>query len=250
MRRTVIISSNDNPDYLKYYPYVAWAWNQLGWDTLLFYNGKQSALMEEFLKVKDHFDTKSNQVIFLSNIEGYRSETIVQVSRLFGGLCFQDDRILMTGDVDMIPLSDYWQPQANRITTYGRNLSDRHFPICYIAMPAPKWREIMGTQKEFKSLDLEIKRLLDTAPAAKSDKWEEWWQVDQDIITEILSPLERHDIGRELDGHLALGRADRYDWTNTVQKPNLIDAHMPRPFDLEATKQVLQKAFNKLPDWL
>lgn len=254
MKKTVILSSNDNPDYLLYYSYVAWAWNQLGWDTLLFYLGKNSTLMEQYKTFKTGFDATRNLIIPLAKIAGYRDETVVQVSRLFGSLCFSDDRMLMTGDVDMIPLSSYWHPEPGKITTYGWDLTDKgHFPICYIAMNESIWRKVMGFPETFKTIDVEIKKYLDKYPKAKSDKFEEWWQVDQDIITELIlkqSFVNRVDTYRGTDNGLAADRADRYNWPGTSNKENLIDAHMPRPFDLEAVKHVLQKSYNKLPEWM
>jgi hypothetical protein len=250
--RTVILSSNDNPDYLKYWPYVSWAWNELGWNTLLFYLGKNEVLMEEYKLVKQHFDTDRNQILNLSRLEGYRDATVVQVARLFGALCFPDDRMIMTGDIDMIPCSDYWNPKDAAITTYGWDLTNQgHFPMCYIAMNVSRWREVMEVPDTFQSIDLEIKKLLDKYPQAKSEEFDKYWGTDQDIITEkLLKQNMRIDIDRTTDGHLALGRADRYDWEGTKNKPNLIDSHMPRGFDLEATKFILNKCFGKLPRWL
>lgn len=247
--RTVILSSNDNPDYLKYYPYVAWAWNQLGWETLLFYQGKHSALLEEYKPIKEHFDSERNKIIPLSVFEGYRPETVTQVSRLFGGLIYSDNRMLMTGDVDMIPLSDYWNPTENNITCFGWDLTDHtQYPICYIAMTANKWRETMRlTDKDL--LDVQIKRMLDSSPLPKSDKFEEWWSFDQEYITNLLKNEPTVQVPRGKDGILAIGRADRYNWDGTKDKGQ-IDAHMPRPFNLDAVKSVLLKAFNKFPEWL
>ncbi len=252
MKRTVILSSNDNLDYLKYYPFVAWAWNQLGWETLLFYHGKHSVLLEEFTAMNGKFDTEKNNILVVGNIEGYRPETITQVSRLFGGMCFpsSEERMLMIGDADMIPTSDYWKPHPAKITTYGWDLTNQgHFPMCYIAACVDEWRRMMNIDSVYISLEHEIKKVLDRTPKAKSHIWEEWWQVDQDIITEILLKERREDVYRGTTGGLASNRADRYDWERTKDL-GFIDAHMPRPFNLEATKHVLQKAFNKLPDWV
>lgn len=254
MNKTIILSSNDNLDYLKYYPYVAWAWNQLGWDTLLFYHGKHTALLDEFKSLNGKFDTEKNKIQVVGNIEGYRPETIVQVCRLFAGMCFpsSEERVLMIGDVDMIPLSDYWQPESDKITTYGWDLTDYgHFPMCYIAAPVATWRRIMEIDSVYVSIEHEIKKLLDKTPKAKSNIWEEWWQVDQDIITDILKAeaKNRKDIMRGVYAGLAAYRADRYDWERTKDYGS-IDAHMPRPFNLEATKYILQKCFNKLPEWI
>lgn len=246
--KTVILSCNDNPDYLKYYPAVAWAWNQLGWNTLLFYYGKHSALVDVIKPIHKHWDN-ANQVVPLSSFAGYRAETITQVSRLFGGMVYADDRMLMTGDIDMIPLSNYWHPKQDDITVYGHDLTDfTQFPICYIAMRAGKWREVMGCPDKT-TMDQEIKFMLDSCPDAKAEEFEKWWSVDQEYITNRLKNYTITHIERHKDGILALGRADRYDWETTKQK-GTIDAHMPRPYNEEAVRFILQKAFGKLPKWM
>jgi hypothetical protein len=119
--KTVILSTNDNLDYLLYLPYVQKAWNNLGWKTLTFYLGNENIQSNE-----------NNKIIKINNIDGYREATVVQVSRLFG--CKYVDGLIMTSDVDMMPLSDYWHPNENMFNCYGTDLTNfKHHPICYIA---------------------------------------------------------------------------------------------------------------------
>lgn len=199
MNRYVIISCNNHPDYEFYLPIVKWAWKQFGWETII---------LRPFV------------------MNGIREETVTQCMRLYAAdyrISADADATLMTSDADMIPLSDYWQPQATDITCYGRDLSDRHQPICYIAMLASKWRQVMNLSGIIYN---DMKRDLEQTKA-RSDKWEEWWQVDQDIITDRLN---RHNVvnidrGIESGSHLPYGRVDRagMKW---VQQP--IDFHAPK----------------------
>lgn len=240
--RTVILSTNDNPDYLSYMPHTIWAWNELGWDTITFYLGDESKIEI------DKIDLSRNKIININKIDGYRDATIVQVSRLFGAMaCENDSDILMTGDIDMIPLSNYWNPISNEITVYGWDLTGRtQMPICYISMNRIRWIEIMGIDCN-DSIDNQIKIMLDKSPNPKSEDFELWWSYDQQYITSKLLPQTRTHINRDFDGILALGRADRYDWEGTKNKPNLIDAHMPRPFNIGAVNHILLNSFNRLP---
>lgn len=216
---TVILSTTDGGDYIPYLEYCQKAWNKLGWETLTFYLGKLPPT-----------STKENRIIEISKKYlkfGYREATLVQVSRLFGGhYC---DGMVMTGDVDMMPMADYWGPKSNKVTVYGEDLTGRsQFPICYIAMDAQNWRKIIKENN--------FNELLDKYPNAKSDDFYKWWGVDQEIITERVKKLvpiaDLVKIDRGLDGGLAKGRVDRHDWQGTLaRKGKKIDAHMPRPFN-------------------
>jgi hypothetical protein len=144
MKKTVILSTNDNPDYLGYLPYVQEAWNKLGWNTLTFYLGGEELLTSD-----------QNLIIRISPNTKYKDATMVQVARLFGHLF--TDGLIMTSDVDMMPMRNYWNPMVNDITCYGRDLTGgSQQPICYIAMDASKWKQIIP--------ELQIDELLDKYP--------------------------------------------------------------------------------------
>lgn len=233
MIRYVVISTNDNPDYYQYIPYVIKAWNNLGWKVICFLRGDKKVL-NNLLDGKNFF-------YYLDGESKYRDETLVQVSRLFGAYCFNG--LIMTADGDMMPCSDYWNPSEDEITTYGHDLTGYgHYPICYIAMNSEKWKQIMN----IKTGDLmpQIEALLDKYEQASSNYSYQWWQVDQDIITEKLKQVNVNSILRGKDGDLARGRIDRYDWNRTKQMNNAIDAHMPRPFDLNEAEFILNKYYH------
>ena len=91
-----------------------------------------------------------------------------------------------------------------------------------------------------------IKDLLDKYPQAKSNNFNEWWFVDQDIITErIEKNKNKIIIPRSFDNNLALGRIDRADWEATKNKKTIkIDAHLPRPFNKNEADLLLLKYHN------
>lgn len=228
MNKYVVISTNDNPDYYQYIPYVCKAWNNLGWKVICFTREQNINL--------DHLQDGYNYFYQLIGESKYRDETLVQVARLFGAYCF--DGLIMTADGDMMPLSNYWQPNENEITTYGHDLTGYgHYPICYIAMKSSEWKRIMNITNE--DLMIQIERLLDKYPQSASEDWNEWWQVDQDIITEKLQKEKVTSIGRGKNGILAKGRIDRYDWEGSKEQEIFIDAHMPRPFNETESNYIL-----------
>lgn len=222
-RRYVIVSSNGRPEYEYYLPILKWAWKKIGWE-----------------------------VIVLRPIEltPYREETITQCIRLYAPLLdvFGEDDLLMTSDADMIPLSDYWNPNPDEITIYGHDLTDyTQIPMCYIAMSFSKWKEVMGlsgTITQCLERDLSLSKAL-------SENKEEWWGVDQDIITNKLSsfPITKIYRGKEEGSYLPKGR---YDRDGMIIPTTLIDFHAPHFPNKYITeiKNILFLAFGEAPDFL
>lgn len=235
MNKYVVISTNDNPDYYQYVPYVIKAWNKLGWKVITFLRGDKSKLQ----KLIDG----QNIFYYLDGKSKYRDETLVQCSRLFAA-CLIENGLLMTSDGDMMPCSDYWKPNPDTITCYGHDLTGyNHYPICYIAMRAEVWRTTMEINSGDNVLNA-MESLLDKYEQASSNNWEQWWQVDQDIITEKLKGKTLDSIIRGKNNiitDLAKGRIDRYNWQGSFDVENPIDAHMPRPFSIEAAINILNK---------
>lgn len=232
MRKYIVLSVNDNPDYLYYTPLVCWAWRQFGWEPIVFNsltqirNGIFPLVINVFKDIKF--------VPFEDRIEGYRADTVTQISRLYGACAiysFQNDSYLMTGDIDMIPLSDYWKPDFDKFTVWGHDLTGfKNFPICYIGANYHNWVDIMNiNSRDYNTL---IKRDLDTLPQAKSQDWYQYWETDQDHITARLKAYgtdKINFINRGQGKHgFARGRVDRGNggagWV--LDQPELIDCHM------------------------
>jgi hypothetical protein len=218
MKRYVVLGVNENPKYLYYLPLVVWAWGELGWWPVIMFTGKQSKITDFVFNEREGF------IYDVGEIEDYKSETIAQVSRLYAG-CFIHDGYLMTSDVDMLPLSDYWFANISTIDCYGRDLTDYHYPICYIGAEAYLWQKVMRlayagdpyvTFTQFIKNDLR--------------KQKNMWTLDQDIITERLLAYGKDKIVHENRGTdkrtgYPLGRVDRSNWT--LDHKQLIDAHLP-----------------------
>lgn len=234
MRRIVVISTNESPEYYFNIPIVTWAWNKLGWDVMILAHHLLGSRYSPVTTVEE----RQNILIHINPVEGYRSATFFQVGRLFAAsfvnIFMKMDDYLMTSDADMLPLSDYWQCEnPNRVRTWGRDLTNYHYPICYIGTRAHTWINLMGI---FGSIGSEVKDCLAKYPKAKSLVWEEWWQVDQDIITEKINKkisdgwyVDKIDRGIATNSHLPKGRVDRYNWDLTLGQTERIDAHLPRP---------------------
>jgi hypothetical protein len=232
MKKYVVLSVNDNPDYLFHVPLVVWAWRKLGWEPILFFHGKRNKLSgligDTFELLHRDMTTEMKFLYSLAVYDldptEYHSETITQVSRLYG-TCVADG-YLMTGDIDMLPLSDYWKPEMNQLTVYGRDLTDYHYPICYIGAHSRIWSEIMKINHD--DYNEYIKRDLDSMPQAKSSDKTKRWVTDQDLITERINNSSyvpvRIDRGTDKRTGYPIGRIDRSHWT--LEHKEYIDCHM------------------------
>lgn len=242
MKKYIVLSVNDNVDYLYFTPLTCWAWRKFGWEPIVFYHRKSRpykgaesdknhresplAMIEQL--ISDSVNDCQFRPHFLDSIEGYRSDTITQISRLYGS-CVVDGSpsYLMTGDIDMIPLSNYWKQDLNKITVFGHDLTGfGHYPICYIGMTAQEWNFVMNTSSnDYNNL---IKRDLDTLPQAKDPDFYKYWFSDQDLITARLNEYGKEKItfinrGQYPNG-FAYGRVDRGVWS--LDHKEFIDAHL------------------------
>jgi len=217
MKRYVVISTNNNPDYYFYAPYQEKAWNKLGWN----------------LCVMCTNDVDTNQlclsspgtiVVQLPMLNELRTETVAQASRLYAANYLPMDALIMTCDMDLIPLSDYWNPDRNNITVYGHDLTDySYFPMGYTAMLGSKWKEVMKC-----SYNTEADMMRDATEYSyitMSKEWEQWWNYDWTLLTDR---LKRYNIDHKIRGRqsngFAHGRIDRGNSMAMIQG-ELIDAH-------------------------
>ncbi len=184
----------------------------------------------------------------------YESSMVTQTARLYAACEITEQAYIMTGDIDMIPLSDYWKFNDDEITVWGRDLTDYHYPICYIGMNTSNWIEVMnlkdGVRKPYMTNSF-IKRDLDSMPNAKSEEAIKRWVVDQDLITERLNncgmPITKIDRGMYANGY-PVGRVDRSAWT--LEHSQFVDCHMPRGIwkDTATEQQMLQLLYKVWPN--
>lgn len=224
MRRNIILSINEDPQYLFYVPLALWAWRKIGWNPILFFHNGGAILTKPLFELA----LTGEKVQRLLPIKGYRSDTMAQISRLYGSLCVEFGEMVMTGDLDLIPLGDWWNPNPSKITIYNHDLTGySDYAICYLAATRERWIEIMGISGDYNSM---IERDLKSIPNAhESTEWEKRWSVDQAFITQKIKDVqfEKEFIpaGR-LPSGLAIGRVDRGGWT--LEQPYFKDAHLHR----------------------
>lgn len=250
MKKIVVVSTNNNPDYYFYSPYIRKAWNKLGWEVCCMITSDVDPMVID-----------ADYICVFPDVEGVRKETIAQASRLYAAHFFtgSPDTLLMTSDMDLLPLSDYWKPEADRITSYGHDLTWKTFiPMGYCAMPVSKWQEVMNLTHDMKADMWRDANEPNIPHSPLSDKWEDWWNFDWCLLTRRLRPhwdkitfIDRGQV--DLGGAtLAKGRVDRFNWDATLKGNTVfIDAHVENvnvkhPIKLEPFINLFERFYGKL----
>jgi hypothetical protein len=226
MNKYCILSTDNSPEYYQLLPLVCKSWKKIGYTPVVI-----------AVNLPDHvYDILHLQCggffIPTKPIEGIKSSTVAQLLRLFAYEHFQSEDILLTADADMVIARDIFTHDVSQgqIVSYGYDLTGRsELPICYVRATAAKWRELMG---EFTIPD-----------KSYSDKWEDYWSVDQQLLTQRaheygMGRITFVDRGNQNKHGLPTGRWDRHDWAHIPD--SIIDVHMKRG-DWDAQIQVAER---------
>jgi hypothetical protein len=227
MNKYVILSTDNNPDYYSLLPLVCHSWQKIGYTPIVIMVNVPENVKHILLEYCRGFNLP------VSSIEAVKDSTLAQLKRLFVAKdCDPGDDILITADADMVIARDIFTHDVSQgqIVSYGFDLTGRsEIPICYVAARAAKWRELMG---EF------------TIPEkAYSERWEDYWSVDQQLLTQRahaygMYKIEFADRGNQNKHGLPTGRWDRHDWAHIPD--SIIDVHMKRG-DWNAQYQVAER---------
>lgn len=248
MKKYVVVSTTNNSDYYFYLPYIEKAWNSYGWDVCI--------MLTQEVDINNIDKRNENTLIIrLPKVEGLREATIAQAGRLYAANYLPMDALIMTSDMDLLPLKDYWNPGQHDVTVYGHDLTwYNYFPMGYVAMPGYKWKEYLKCTYDTAS---DMLRDAKETEIAFSDHWEQWWNFDWNLLTKRLMPFKNHinfiDRGQVniAGATLAKGRVDRYNWHETMKQPDWIDAHcennnVQHPDKLNKFLEVFEKVYGKL----
>ncbi len=245
MKKYVVVSTSNNPDYYFYLPYIEKAWNTYGWNVCV--------MVTDEVDIKNLvINNPETMIVRLPQIAELREATIAQAGRLYAANYLPLDALIMTSDMDLLPLSDYWHPSIEDITVYGHDLTDYTFyPMGYCAMSGHNWKKYLNC-----TLDTETDILKDCQKTGQafSIEWEQWWNTDWQILTDKLS-LFKESIkfikrGRRSDAGFAFGRIDRGDSMKIIPEP-WIDAHcennnVQHPERLDKFLKIFEKVYGKL----
>jgi hypothetical protein len=251
--RRVLFSSTLDTLYSMFLPIATEAWNACGWQptALLIGAAHEWAERAEFLLARRF----GLDVIFIPRIEGFADSTVAQVGRLFphqllgGRWPVADGDYVMTGDVDMIPLSaTHWATPGDGVTVWYGNAypaEPPRYPLCNLGATCAVWKEVMGKE----TLEGCLRGGLGANADAKTA-----WNYDELLAGRRIRswsgfPGRLHVVSREGAAPLR-DRADRVAWPTKI-RPGLVDAHLPRPAGphAELIRDLLRVYYPEMLSW-
>ena len=235
---TVILSSNDNPNYIQFWPIVSEAWSLMGVEPILIYTGEQKLNLKG--NVINFFSKNIDSSFVAQNIR------ILYPSLLDGNTC-------LVSDIDNLPLSKKYFVDS------VLNFNDDSFIIyrpdacppnmismMWNAASSSTWKEIFNIESE-KNLEKNLKKWYTKKYAIEGTAW----YTDQIKLRKYVNKFSKKNKSRivELDdtelGFFRFNRNRLEKHFNMIQEnPNLefTDFHMPRPFS--EYEELINKVFD------
>lgn len=217
----VILSTDNTREYFELLPLVCYSWKKIGYSSRIMAVNVPMPIMERL-------DTYCGALITpYVRRDGVKDSTLAQIQRLFPFGIHGNDTII-TSDADMVIAKDIFTHEGD-IVSYGFDLTGRsEIPMCYVKANLLEFAKMTG---KF------------TIPEkAYSDKWEDYWSVDQQLLTQRakeygFDKIKFVDRGNNNKHGLPTGRWDRHDWQHIPA--DIIDVHMKRN-DFDAQLQVFK----------
>jgi hypothetical protein len=222
--KRVIVSSNNDPIYIEFWPLVADLWHRMGYIPTL------ALIAEDDVTV----DTSIGEVIRFRPIPGVRQSLQAQTIRLLLPVLFPDDGCLIS-DIDMLPISkEYFEKGAAlspndafliyRDGAYPR--SEKKYPMCYFAAKGRIFQKVFGVET-YEEIE---PRIIEWATEGHG------WNTDEIVLYREVCNWEKNSKGSvHRLGHGVGPRIDRiYSWNleNIDRRiaSGVIDCHCPRPY--------------------
>ena len=235
-----VVSSDSNPEYLDFWPYVARAWKRIGIDPVLLYIDKQAP----HTSLHDH-----GKVIYLESIPEWGIAQQAQCIRFWATKLL--DAPFIISDIDMLPISEEYY--KNGVTSLGdRGLvsyssdiikyrwyrTNPQYPMCYLAGDPQSFLDILemndNTHQDF------LRRLMRMNIRFGTDQK---FFYNQSIRNKHI-PIRHLERGW-IEEKYATRRLDKAIWPKSgYNAEEYIDCHLPRP--LSANIGICEELFNKL----
>ncbi len=234
----VILSSDNNEQYLQFWDTVSEAWNKfVGIRPVLF-----------VISDKDlNLSTENGDVVYQKPVSGVPTAQQAQIIRFFGATKYPNERCLIS-DLDMLPLqSEYFKNPAKQldkdtILFYSAdaylpgNPAYPAFPMCYMSATGETFEQILGAN--LASFSSEVVNWMTRSYGWYTDEkvfFEKWYQwSEKEKRTAVLNR------GFNRGPAITMRRVDRsensfYD-ESILSSGGYIDYHMPRPFSKNSNK--------------
>jgi len=235
-----VVSSDSNPEYIDFWPYVAKAWKRIGIEPILLYIDKQTPPES----VHEH-----GKVIYLESIPEWSIAQQAQCIRFWAAKLL--DAPFIISDIDMLPISEEYYKNGvasigdKGIVSYSSDIikyrwyrTNPQYPMCYLAGDPSSFIGILemneNTHQEF------LRRLIRMNLRSGTDQK---FFYNQSLKNKQFSikHLERGWIEEKY----ATGRLDKVIWPKPgYNADEYIDCHLPRPFSSNAG--ICKELFSKL----
>lgn len=242
MTTHAVIATNHSASYQFFAPLTALMWREVvGFNTICFLTGTKADWQDKAaVLVEAKTREVGARVEYIGVLEGYRDGQAAQSSRQHAAaLDLPEDDVLMTGDIDMWPLSREWFRQHDltkyAFASYYSNAygwpHPPFLPTPYIAATVKNWRDVMGLKCRGEILT-QMQANFDRTLGRYHDSWTAWWQDELFFNARLRAtdmwPARVQMITRE--GCPPHDRIDRGCWPETIDwsKP-LADTHLIRP---------------------
>lgn len=217
----VILSTNDNPLYIEFWPVVARVWQSMGIRPTLALIGGSDCKVDDSL----------GDVIRFDPIPGVSEALQTQTIRLFLPALFPEE-VCLISDIDMIPISkEYFEKGAegcpdSAFLVYRDKIDDywsTKYPMCYVAAKGKVFSAVFSV---FSKQEI----------AQRVAHWAGFgygWNTDELLLKQYVDEWEESGGMVVRLGHGVGNRLDRGSWTfelDSIDIFNYIDCHCPRPY--------------------
>ncbi len=235
---TVILSSNDNPDYIQFWPIVSEAWTLMGVEPILIYTGEQ--------------DLNLNGNVINYKVNNLHSSFVAQNVRILYPSLFTD-RVCLVSDIDNLPLSkDYF---INSVLDFNKDSFIVYRPeacppnmisMMWNAAASSTWYEIFNVDSE-KNIEKYLKKWYSKKYSIQGKAW----YTDQIKLRKYVNKFSKKNKSRivELnDEELGFYRFNRnrlekhFNIMDENPDSKFTDFHMPRPFN--EYQELINKVFD------
>jgi len=236
---TVILASNDNPDYLDFWPIVSEAWSIMGIEPILIYTGKSKQ------------NLKGNIIEFDS--KNFDSAFVAQNIRLLYPAMLNNKNCIIS-DIDLLPLSKRYFVESiekfkdNSFIVYrpDAGLPKNMISIMWNAANSDTWNEIFKSD----TIDKIYKKLNQWYSRKYSIRGKAWY-TDQIKLQKYLNKFQKRNKHRVVlldDNNAGFNRFNRtkIDYhLSLLNNENTLfsDFHMPRPYNEH--EELIKMVFNK-----
>lgn len=237
-----VIATNHSASYDFFAPLTALMWREVvGYRTMLFLTGTWEEWRDPVSAlIVQKAEELSCRIEWIGKLEGYQDAQAAQSSRQHAAaLDWPETEVLITGDIDMWPLSRKWFHQHDLVkydfcsyyaNAYGWPYPPFH-PTPYIAATVKNWRKIMGLERRGEILT-QMQANFDRTLGRYHDTWTAWW-TDELYFNSKLKAWDGYPDRVQMvvrEGQPPHDRIDRCAWPTAFDwSREWADTHLIRP---------------------